>query len=336
MQVKPSQATAIITALIKAKLVPMLAGSPGLGKSSICHQIAEHYGLKVIDLRLAQCDPCDLLGFPTVMGTKSGYIPMETFPIEGDPIPEGYNGWLLFMDEFTSASMAVQAAAYKIVLDRMIGIRKLHSKCAIVCAGNKETDNAIVQPMSTALQSRLAHLELVLDVEEWIVWAQTNGIDPRITGYIQWFKPGNLYTFKPDHTDHTYACPRTWEFLNRVVSHMGTPEFLPMSSGIVGEGVAREFITYSKIHEQLPKPKVIEQAPETTPVPDEPDILYAITGSIAHNAKPETFEQVMKYVTRLPKEFQVVTLRETVRRNKGMQAHPAVRKWIATSAVELF
>lgn len=111
MQVKASQATRMITSCIKSKLVPMLTGSPGCGKSQIVHQIAEEYNLKVIDLRLSQCDPTDLLGFPTIQGNKSGYVPMNTFPVEGDAIPDGYSGWLLFFDEFNSASNAVQAAA---------------------------------------------------------------------------------------------------------------------------------------------------------------------------------------------------------------------------------
>lgn len=111
MQVKPSQAALMITQFIKARLVPMVEGSPGTGKSQIVHQIAQEYGLKVIDLRLSQCDPTDLMGFPTITGNKAGYRPMETFPIEGDPIPEGYSGWLLFLDEFNSAPPATQAAA---------------------------------------------------------------------------------------------------------------------------------------------------------------------------------------------------------------------------------
>lgn len=59
-QVKISQAISMITKYIKAGLVPMLRGSPGMGKSSIIHQIAAEYNLLVIDLRLSQCDPTDL------------------------------------------------------------------------------------------------------------------------------------------------------------------------------------------------------------------------------------------------------------------------------------
>ena len=60
MQVKISQAVTMLTAFIKAKLVPLLVGSPGLGKSQIYQQIADQYNLLLIDVRLAQCDPCDL------------------------------------------------------------------------------------------------------------------------------------------------------------------------------------------------------------------------------------------------------------------------------------
>ena len=336
MQVKISQAVTMITKFIQARLVPMLVGSPGCGKSQIVHQIAETYNLKVIDLRLSQCDPCDLMGFPSI-GKKPTYVPMDTFPIEGDVIPEGYAGWMLFLDEFNGAALAVQKAAYKLVLDRMVGSRHLHKNVAIVCAGNLETDNAAVEPMSTALQSRLVHMELVVDAREWTDWATSNAIDPRITSYIN-FKPGNLYSFKPDHTDNTYASPRTWEFANKVlhVAEEGSPEFLPMLAGTLSEGIAREFIGFCKIYKDLPTIEKIIAAPESIKVPDEPSILFALTGSISHNAKQENFEQLMKYVARLPIEFQVVCLRETVRRNKTMTAHPAVQKWIIGSAAQLF
>lgn len=337
MQVKASQASSMIASCIKAKLVPMLVGSPGTGKSSIVHNIAETYGLKVIDLRLSQEDPTSLAGFPTITGGKSDYIPMAHFPIEGDAIPKGYNGWLLFLDEFNSASPAVQAAAYKLVLDRKVGQASLHKNLAIVCAGNLETDSAIVVPMSTALQSRLVHIELASHVNEWLDWAYENGIDHRITSYIK-FKPGNLYAFSPDHTDKTFACNRTWEFANRIlkVTEDGDSERLPLLAGTISEGIAREFIGFCAIDRDLPKMEKIIANPEIVKVPSEPSILFALTGSISHNANKENIGQLMKYVNRLPKEFQVVTLREVVRRNKPLVAHSAVQEWITESADSLF
>jgi len=337
MQVKISQAKAMVTKFIQAKIVPFIHGSPAIGKSAICHQIAAEYNLKVIDVRLSQCDPTDINGFPKIEGNKATYAPMDTFPIESDPIPEGYNGWLLFLDEMNSAKEAVQAASYKLVLDRMVGKYHLHKNVAIVCAGNLETDNAIVQPMSTALQSRMAHLELVIDPKEWTDWASANDIDHRITSYIN-FKPGQLYTFSPDHSDKTYASPRTWAFANAIlkVTDIGQMETLPMLSGTISEGVAREFVGFCKIYESLPTIPQIMAAPKTLKVPSEPSILYALTGAIAHNAEKSNVADLMGFVERFPLEFQVICLREMIRRNKEIIATPTIQAWISKSASSLF
>lgn len=337
MKVKLSQAHDMIVQCIKVGLVPIVKGSPAVGKSSIVHQIAKEFDLKVIDLRLAQCDPTDLLGFPNTANGRGRYVPMETFPIEGDAVPEGYDGWLLFMDEFTSAPRGVQAAAYKLVLDRMVGTHHLHKKVAIVCAGNLETDGAIVEEMSTALESRLIHMEVTVDHIDWCEgWAMKNGIDHRITSFVK-FKPGMLYTFSPDHTDCTYASPRTWEFANRLVKgkEIGI-EDIPLLAGTISEGVAREFRTFTQIYSRLPTlTQMMEQA-TTLPVPQEPSILFALTGSIAHNANDENAGPLMDFVSRLPIEFQVVTLREMVRRSPALMNHKSVQAWITKNAKELF
>ena len=339
MKVTIAEAKSLIIEAIQAKLVPLIAGSPAVGKSSIVHDIAKEFGLKVIDLRLAQCDPCDLMGFPSVdeKTGKAKYVPMNTFPIEGDEIPKGYNGWILFMDEFTSAMRAVQAAAYKVVLDRMVGEYHLHPNVAIVCAGNLETDGAIVEPMSTALQSRLIHLEVEVCAKTWLEWAVRNDIDHRITSYIR-FKPDSLYTFSPKHTDKTYGSPRTWAFASRFTKKEAaiTMKKLPILAGTLSEGLAREFIGFCSIYADLPSIDQIAANPEGITVPTEPSVLYALTGSLANHSTPDKIDQLIRFVNRLPIEFQIITLREVVRRKPEMIQVASIQKWIATQAHELF
>lgn len=60
LSVNLKQAGSMVESCLKAKLVPMMTGSPALGKSSLIAQIADKFNLKLIDLRLAQCDPTDL------------------------------------------------------------------------------------------------------------------------------------------------------------------------------------------------------------------------------------------------------------------------------------
>ena len=330
------KASELIIPVFKAGLMPMLHGSPGIGKSEVVHQIAKKFNLKLIDMRLSMCDPTDLLGFPRINGDRSGYVPLEDFPLEGDPIPDGYSGWLLFLDELTSAPSAVQPPAYKLILDRMVGNRRLHSKVAIAGAGNLESDGAIVTPMSTALQSRMIHFEVELCVDGWLTWAMENNIHHMITSYIQ-FKRDHLYTFKPDHTDKTYASPRTWEFTNKLMMvHQDiNRDFLYMAAGALGEGVARDFYTFCELKDRLPSMQSIIRAPLTTEVPGEPGIQFAISGAIAAYAEPDNCEPLMAYVKRMPAEFQVRTLRTMVKRNKALLTVPSVLEWLAVSAADM-
>jgi hypothetical protein len=344
--VKIKEARSLIELAIRAGLVPLLHGSPAIGKSSIIKAIAKAYNLKLIDLRLSQCDPTDLLGFPRIdpVTGRAGYAAMDTFPLRGDALPKHewddgyYDGWLLFLDEMGSASKAVQAASYKLVLDRQVGIHHLHDSVAICGATNLDTDNAITEEMSTALQSRLIHLELVLDVAQWLDWAFENKIDHRITSYIQ-YKPDALFTFKPDHTDRTYAAPRTWEFMHRIIDTDGglieRPK-LALYAGTISKGVANEFVTFTEVYASLHTVPQIVARPDTLSVPDEPSILYALTGTISSNLDEKNADNLLIYLKRMPVEFQVVALKETVRRNKPALQFPAVQKWVATSAIELF
>lgn len=339
-QVSLNQAKEMVEDCLRVNLVPMLLGSPGCGKSAIIKQIAKEFNLKLIDLRLATAEPTDLLGFPRIdeERNKAGYVPMDTFPLESDPIPDGYEGWLLFLDEMNSADKDLQKAAYKLIYDREVGSQKLHSKCRIVGAGNLLTDNAIVEELSTALQSRLIHIEVVLNWEEWLAWADENQLDHRVRAFTR-FKQGELlFKFDPDHNDKTFACPRTWDFASTLIKGTGKLTFTKQGllCGTLSEGVGREFAGFCEIYEQLPTLDSIAANPEHHPMPDEPSIQYALTGMIGANAKPHNIDGLIKFVRRMNVEFQVVTLRDCIRRDKTMAEQPAMKAWVKENATELF
>jgi len=60
MDISYTQATKHLEKTLAAGLVPILKGSPGLGKSTLIKSIADKFNLQIIDLRLSQCDPTDL------------------------------------------------------------------------------------------------------------------------------------------------------------------------------------------------------------------------------------------------------------------------------------
>lgn len=336
--VNTATARAAIIHIIKAGLVPMLHGSPGGGKSALINSIADEFKLFPIDLRLAQLEPTDMNGFPfpKLDIGKAGYLPMEHFPLESDPIPAGYSGWMVFMDEMNSAGPATQKASYKTLYDKAVGDKKLHKNCVIVCAGNLDTDNAIVEEMSTALQSRLIHLELETDVEMWLDWAAKAGIDHRIMDFIN-LKNELLNDFDPDHTDKTFACQRTWDFASQLMVglDLSSAIAMPILAGTLSHGVAMEFIAFTRIYKDLPKIAEIERAPDLVAVPDEPSVLYALIGTLSQRSTTANIPNMLVYVSRLPIEFQVIYLRTLARRDASLVMLPEIQQWALTAGLEL-
>lgn len=309
---------------VAAGLVPFLQGSPGMGKSAIIHQVAEQFNLQLIDLRLSQCEPSDLLGLPNFKDGKATYVPFDTFPLRGDELPAGKDGWLLFLDEFNSATKSTQGAAYKLCLDRMVGTNHLHDNVAVICAGNLATDKAIVTTMSTAMQSRLVHIELRMDNEAWQRHAAEAGYDSRIIGFLN-FKKSMLHDFKADHSDKTFACPRTWEFVSKLVKGCAVSQSdLPLLAGTVGTAAAHQFISFCELYQELPKLEDIINHPETTPVPAEAGVRYAVASYIADNISVANGAQITKYLARMPSEFQVVSIRIANSRDRSLVRIPEV------------
>ena len=312
-------------ACIRARLVPYVRSSPGIGKSDSARKFAKQARLKLIDLRLSQCTPEDLQGYPMRDGDKAVFTPFDIFPLQGEPLPvvDGVemDGWLLLLDELSSANKAVQAAAYKLVLDRMVGSFHLHENCAIICCGNLITDKAVVHKMSTALQSRLVHYQLSIDVNEWSNWAAENNIDHRITAFIN-FDTKMLMNFNPDHEDHTFACPRTWEFLNRTIKgvDIDREKHTPRICGTIGSAAAMQFISFCEVYKELPKWEhlVDPDINDALKPPTEPAARFAVISWIGAEISEEEIENVIPYVKKFGGDFQMLFCRHVLRRFPNM------------------
>lgn len=344
--VGPALLQELIIECLKEKIVPMVWGSPGIGKSQIVYAIAKLFNALVIDIRLAQCDPIDLNGYPVFVDNKGRYVPMETFPVEGDELPlipggngARYSGWIIFMDELTSAPRAVQSAAYKPILDRMVGTSRLHEKALIVAAGNYITDNAVSEDMSTALQSRMIHFNFETNLKEWLSWAYTANMDHRITAYLKSF-PEALYKFSPDHNDHTYECPRTWEFTHKFIKNQAnldnTKKYLPLLAGTISLGGARNFLAYCQIYPKLPSQHMLETQPLLVDIPDDPSVIYALIGIMGTYVSMGNIDSLMEYIERLPLEFQAMAMQEFCLRIPSIGSNKSVQKWVSRNPREIF
>lgn len=176
----------------------MLWGAPGVGKSQAIRQLAkeieENTGKRTIvtDVRLLLFNPIDLRGIPTANADKTLAVWLKPQIFQMDDSEDIVN--ILFLDEISAAPQSVQAAAYQITLDRVIGEHKLPENCIVIAAGNRTTDKSVAYKMPKALANRLLHIEVEGSFRSWKEWAIRNGINNKVIGFLS-FRQNYLMCF---------------------------------------------------------------------------------------------------------------------------------------------
>lgn len=328
IKISPRQAKQYLIETMQTNLVPFLWGDPGTAKSSIAKEIANEFNLELIDIRLSTVSPEDFTGLPRSIDGFSVFQPFkEIFPLEGysEP-PKGKQGWILFLDEMNSAPRSIIAAAYKLILDRMVGHNyHLDSRVVIMAAGNESTNRAITVDMGTAMQSRLIHFEIEPNAIEWIEdYAIPNKFDSRIIAYISQY-PEKLHKFDPNHADKTFACMRTWEFLNRIIKNYPEGELpknkLPLLAGIVSADVAAEFIEYSNVFNLIPSFEDILKNPGMA-IPTELNLQWASISNIISKFNKEHFTKLTQYIDKFDTSFKILFYRSILVKDPSIRLIP--------------
>jgi MoxR-like ATPase len=287
-------------------------------------------GLPVIDLRLSQLDAVDLRGLPRVEDGQTTWCPPDFLPAAGTG--EG----ILFLDELNQADRSVQAAAYQLILDRRVGNYELPPGWTIIAAGNRLSDAALANPLSSALKNRMAHIDIETPLEDWVEWALQHDIHEAVVAFLK-FRPELLNTFDPTKREvSSFATPRSWTFLSRLLLAAGPHASpYPLAASTVGEAVATEFAAFIAIYKDLLTYEEIVENPDRTP-PTELATLYALTTMLAYRVKKEDFPKVYRFLIRLPVEFQTAFFKDAVKRNPELLMATEFAEWSKQNAELLF
>jgi hypothetical protein len=338
---------------IMTGIVPNVVGSPGIGKSALIRGIAKEANLKPMVNHAAMMEPTDINGFPDTGGEYARFKSFENFPTADMKVPDGFDGWLLFMDEMNSASTETQAALYSVILDHKVGLKPLHENCYVVAAGNKKTDRAIVNTMSSAMVSRMVNYEMMFDpsifIEDVVI---KYGWDYRVQAYLEW-KPNMAHVFDPEKAEDPYACPRTWDMLQqrialqdsaqipweytdhkgKVSSGVGYSNKMihnrAAAEGLIGQDIGREFMAFMDSFGQIPDTDTIIRNPLGTPIPQNPMHVFALIGQLRNDVDGNTLQSIWSYIERFPAdrpELKVAFLRGLVGDpNKNIpRSHPVI------------
>lgn len=329
---KPSAVILALEACIAANVPAMVHGAPGVGKTAIARQLATKLNRPFQHIYAATLDPVDLIGVPYVEQKNIGsatHPRMTNVTRWAAPglLPQE-PGSLVFIDEIASVEPAMQKALFSLIQFGMAGDYRAPEDTYFFGAGNLETDKAGVTRMLTPLKSRLVHLDMEVNHDDWTVWALANAIPTEVIAFLK-FRPSLLHAF--DVNAPTFPCPRTWEFAARLIDKGIPPSVeIDVLTGTVGKGAAIELFAFLKIYRGLPSVDAILLNPKSADVPKEPSVLYALSAALAHRATPANFESVISYTDRLKPEFSVLSVSMAIRRDPRISMTRAFAKWAST------
>lgn len=325
MYLSPKSMAKFLSATLPCRRPVFVHGAPGLGKSDIIAQVLDSKNKLVFDFRASNHDPSDVR-FPLIENGKIKWV-NSIFP--DDP---NWDGGIV-LEELTQAPPLMQASLLEFTLNRRIGAYKAPEKAWIVACGNRQGDKAGTHRLITPLANRFVHVGLLSDPAQWLEWAVPAGIHAAIRDYIR-NNPHELDKFDP--TMLAFPSPRSWAYLSDVLPAVIDDDelLLPAAAGCIGEGHVGPFDAYLKHYKLLPNLDDLLAKPMTTVVPEEPDVLYALTAALTDKARTDdkTHQSITKFGTRMPGEFTTLLFRdcEAVSKGKFLQAarNPLAVKWV--------
>ena len=289
----------------------MLWGPRGVGKSSIVQQVAAHFGVPLVDLRLTTIEPVDIRGaiYADDVQQRTVWFPPEFLP--GPEQPAG----ILFLDELTAADQRLQISAYSLILDRRVGHYRLPDGWQVVAAGNASFHGAVSHDMGTALADRMFHFNVQAVIEAFVAYALDNGLAPEVMAFLQ---------VRPDKLDDTQAqlagdhlagaSPRGWEDVSRVLqSGLSDPAKRLLVQGRIGAANAAEFFgVLREIQAGVDVVRLLAARPGAETVallPRSLDALYGMVyGLVAACTDEPTLTRALEVAEQLPEARGTVPL----------------------------
>ena len=182
----------------------------------------------------------------------------------------------------------------------------------------------------------------MVDPEEWTRWAFENNMPESLIAFIR-YRSNLLHDFKPSDIGKqdlpAYPCRRTWGMAGLLEKACpGSSIKVKHMTGFVGSGPASEYVAFQKVYQDMPDLDAIIDDPDEYPVPNpqtEISKLYAVTVGLSRRAKETNFAKIMKFVNRLPKEFQAFVIKDAYSSNRSMGKVPAFLKWAEENKVYL-
>jgi hypothetical protein len=304
--------------VVRPETAIMVWGGPGIGKTRVIESYAEKNEMDCRTIVTSTYEPTDIGGVPMPV-TKDG----ATKYVEYLVAKWGYDAtvdsglthpMVLFFDDLVTAHEQVQAACYRLFLDKEIGSLKLRDNIRIIGAGNRPEDNAATHDMPTPLGNRMLHIYARCNPDVWCEWAVNEGrLHPWTVAYIR-TNQQKLYNFDADAAEKAFASPRSIHMLSNTLydlekagrngdKHKGFR--FKLTAGLCGHGWAYEFYQWVKMAENSISPQEIVKNPNKAKLPKDLDIAHCTVASAERYLMdhPSDWKPMLIYSQRIEPEL---------------------------------
>jgi hypothetical protein len=229
----------IISKGVKCPVV--VKGDAGIGKSQVIQKVGRELGMEVIDLRLAQMEPGDLIGLPRTDPEthKTVWYAPEWWPAESA------NGTIIFFDELNRAPVDVRQAVFQVLTEYKMHTHVLPPKCFLVAAINPDDGgkmNYQVEQFDPAMINRMCFITMEPDVQQWINWATPQGLHEMV---IKFIAVNGAMLYSGSETG-PFPSPRSWHKLSDLMNAGAIPPASQSEviTGLIGDKPAIAFIRF--------------------------------------------------------------------------------------------
>ncbi|RMI37147.1 AAA family ATPase [Actinomadura harenae] len=311
-ETRPDEQLEALTLAVAADLPVLLWGEPGIGKTAALTQLAASLDLPLTTVIASVHEPTDFSGLPIVGDDPATQgVPMAPPQWAVDLVRAGRG--LLFLDELSTATPAVQAALLRVVLERKVGALQLPPGVRIVAAANPRASAADGWELSPPLANRFVHLYWVHDRDT--VVRGLGGVWPRprlprlvpeklpeavayarqaVCGFLQ-ARPTLIHRLPSTETRRggAWPSPRSWEAALTLLA-FGTAASVSrevlalLVRGAVGDGPGLELLAHLD-RMDLPDPESLLADPASAELPVRGDLRQATLEAVvaAVGARPQ-------------------------------------------------
>lgn len=255
----------------------------------------------LIDIRLSEYDSTDIKGLPIFKDNNKAIefkIPYWALFLEKEE-----SDGILFFDEISLAPPLVQSSVYKILYDRCVNESRIGDNWVVLGASNLDEDRAYTHTLASPLKDRAGEVELIgANIEDFTDYMIKQKIDNRIIGFLN-FKSSNLWNVNFED-NQKYTTYRGWcERIHHLIKDIPSNDYrnlLLICSSAIGEGVASEFVAFTKLQDKVKIQDLIKHPEKLKEFnkPEDLGIKYFIITALADWYKEDKakFKDIMNIV----------------------------------------